>query len=116
LLFGHAGFDVTELLGDHAHGNAMHGQSRAVGVPEHVESNSRLDVCPLAGPNIGRSWCDLRVAPPSCRVKISSFRHHCPADEVTECGIAGANKPEAFDLRKAVYDFIWLLKLPGALA
>jgi hypothetical protein len=67
-------------------------------------------------PNIGRSWCDLRVAPPSCRVKISSFRHHCPAYEVTECGIAGANKPEAFDLRKAVYDFIWLLKLPGALA
>jgi len=50
MLFGHAGFDVTELLGDHAHGNAMHGQSRAVGVPEHAESNSRLDVCPLTGP------------------------------------------------------------------
>ena len=36
-MLGHADVGMTELAGDHRHGNRLHGQDRGMGVSEHME-------------------------------------------------------------------------------
>jgi hypothetical protein len=47
--FRHPGIRMAELPGDHCHGHGLHGEDRSVGMPQHVETDCRLDRCAPAG-------------------------------------------------------------------
>jgi len=49
VLLGDARVGVTELAGNHRHGDTPHGQERAVRVAQHVEADRRRDAGARAG-------------------------------------------------------------------
>ena len=83
---GHPGVGVSELLRDHGHWDALHGQPTGVGMAQDVEADGWSDLGRLAG---------LRDRPEL--VRLAPCRAVGSGEEQGSCFLAGCNLAEELD-------------------